>query len=265
MKPPVIAQLELGRGIPKTIVPLTGAIPEEVLAQAQAAIAAGADCAEWRIDYFENLEDESAVLACLNALREALGNVALLTTVRSSGQGGNSRLGAADMKHLQESLIGSGAIDLIDLELVGNESGQLASLVNLAHECGVAVVISDHNFVATPTFDVLYTTLEDEYRLSADICKVAVMAQQEGDELQLMAATHQFVQDYPEALTIAISMGDVGTITRLAGEFFGSCMTFCTVGAASAPGQVDIATAKRIMGQLHEEGFNGSTLISCSS
>lgn len=257
MKPPVITNLGLGSGIPKTIVPLTGANAEDVLAQAQAAVVEGADCVEWRIDYFDGLEDADLVLSCLSELHKTLDSVALLVTIRSSAQGGSSYLSEEATRHLQESLITSGAVDLIDIELTGEASNELASFINFAHECGVAVVVSDHNFASTPAFDVLYATLEDEYKLGADICKVAVMAKQEGDELQLMAAAHQFVQDHPEALTIAISMGELGAITRLAGEFFGSCMTFCTVGAASALGQVDLATAKRIMNQLHEEGLGG--------
>lgn len=257
MKLPVITKLGLGSGIPKTIVPLTGTHVEDIFAQAQAAVAAGTDCVEWRIDYFDGLEDEAVILACLKELRETLGSVALLATIRSSVQGGNSHLSAKAMRHLQESLIASGAVDLIDIELAGEGGSELVLLITFAHECGVAVVVSDHNFASTPAFDVLYATLEDEYKLGADICKVAVMAKQEGDELQLMAATHQFTQDHPKALTIAISMGSVGTITRLAGEFFGSCMTFCTVGASSAPGQVDLVSAQRIMNQLHTEGLEG--------
>ena len=49
-----------------------------------------------------------------------------------------------------------------------------------------------------------------------------------------------------------MAMGREGSITRLAGELFGSAITFCSLEKASAPGQVQVKQAIRIMGDLHE-------------
>jgi 3-dehydroquinate dehydratase-1 len=49
-----------------------------------------------------------------------------------------------------------------------------------------------------------------------------------------------------------MAMGPLGVVSRLAGEVFGSVLTFGTVGAASAPGQVDAARLRDALDLLHE-------------
>ena len=49
-----------------------------------------------------------------------------------------------------------------------------------------------------------------------------------------------------------MAMGGDGMLSRLTGEIFGSCLTFCSLKAASAPGQVDCDSAYTIMQTLHE-------------
>ena len=52
---------------------------------------------------------------------------------------------------------------------------------------------------------------------------------------------------------IAISMGNTGSISRISGENFGSCLTFATVGKASAPGQFPVKELRMMMEALHEK------------
>jgi 3-dehydroquinate dehydratase-1 len=49
-----------------------------------------------------------------------------------------------------------------------------------------------------------------------------------------------------------MAMGPLGVVSRLAGETFGSVLTFGTVGAASAPGQVDAARLRAALDLIHE-------------
>jgi 3-dehydroquinate dehydratase I len=49
-----------------------------------------------------------------------------------------------------------------------------------------------------------------------------------------------------------MAMGPLGAVTRLAGETFGSVLTFGTVGAASAPGQLDAVRLRAALDLLHE-------------
>ena len=74
--------------------------------------------------------------------------------------------------------------------------------------------------------------------LGADIVKFAVMPQCERDVLTLLDATLTMKEDHDDTPVITMSMGGQGLVSRLAGEVFGSCLTFGTAGKASAPGQI---------------------------
>jgi 3-dehydroquinate dehydratase-1 len=59
------------------------------------------------------------------------------------------------------------------------------------------------------------------------------------------------MREETEKPLISMSMGSLGSISRIAGENFGSAVTFATVGAASAPGQFPIRELRMMMDALH--------------
>ena len=57
-----------------------------------------------------------------------------------------------------------------------------------------------------------------------------------------------------DALTqpiIAISMGEMGMSTRICAEAMGSCLSFGTAGAASAPGQMEAGALRESLALVH--------------
>ena len=52
-----------------------------------------------------------------------------------------------------------------------------------------------------------------------------------------------------------MAMGNLGSISRIAGENFGSSVTFATIGAASAPGQFPIEELRMMMNVLHKKNI----------
>ena len=88
--------------------------------------------------------------------------------------------------------------------------------------------------------------------LGADIQKCATMATGKKDLLRLLAATEMMTSGEDDGLVLTMAMGGDGMLSRLTGEIFGSCLTFCSLKAASAPGQVDCDSAYTIMQTLHE-------------
>ncbi|MBQ1490592.1 MAG: type I 3-dehydroquinate dehydratase, partial [Blautia sp.] len=50
---------------------------------------------------------------------------------------------------------------------------------------------------------------------------------------------------------IAMAMGEMGQESRIYGERYGSCLTFGTVGASSAPGQLPVGELKEKLSQVH--------------
>ncbi len=145
----------------------------------------------------------------------------------------------------------SGLVDLIDVELFLDRE-TVSRLIQTAHENGVPVIVSNHDFKKTPPKEELLDRLETMQDLGADILKIAVMPESTEDLLTLLAATEDGCR-YLKQPIVSMSMGGKGVLSRVAGESFGSAITFGTAGAASAPGQLPAEELKEILEALHKE------------
>ena len=121
------------------------------------------------------------------------------------------------------------------------------AVVDTAHECGVKVVASNHDFHKTPDKEEIVSRLRRMQELGADIPKIAVMPQNKKDVLTLLCATEEMASEYADRPIITMSMAGTGVISRLCGEVFGSALTFGAVGKASAPGQMGAADLKTVL------------------
>ena len=83
------------------------------------------------------------------------------------------------------------------------------------------------------------------------------MPQLKEDVLSLLAATLEMSEHYAKGPVITMSMSGAGVVSRLAGETFGSAVTYGAVGKQSAPGQVDAASLKKVLDVIHESLQNG--------
>ena len=89
--------------------------------------------------------------------------------------------------------------------------------------------------------------MQDE---GCDIAKIAVMPNSRQDVLTLMEASVEMLEHTARCPFVTMSMGTIGKVTRVAGAFTGSCMTFGTAGAMSAPGQVPSDSLSQILRAL---------------
>ncbi|SJU71437.1 3-dehydroquinate dehydratase [Clostridioides difficile] len=78
------------------------------------------------------------------------------------------------------------------------------------------------------------------------------MPQCEIDVLTLLYATNEVKHKYPNNSIITMSMSGRGIISRIAGEIFGSCLTFGAAKKASAPGQIGVEELNSVLKVLHE-------------
>lgn len=247
-----VRDLVIGEGMPKICVPIVGTTADEILDEAANIRALDADLVEWRIDWFEGIEDIDATVAVAKQLNKALGaGLPLLCTIRTSAEGGNSSLEIADYCALNKALMKSGAADLVDVELfLGDEV--MRDLVAAAREHGVAIVASSHDFDKTPERGEIVARLTHMQDLGADILKIAVMPQSKRDVIELLAATEEMANDHAHQPIVTMSMGGNGSISRIAGEVFGSAITFGCASKASAPGQIDVSNLRTLLSLLHE-------------
>ena len=246
-----VRNIEIGAGIPKICVPIVGVTREEILAAAENIKSTKADVVEWRVDWYEDIFDFTKTEATMQALREVIGEMPILFTFRTSKEGGEKAIEAQPYKELNIAAAKTGYVDLVDVEaFTGDEI--VKAIVAAAHECGVKVVASNHDFNKTPEKDEIVRRLCKMQELGADIPKIAVMPTCRRDVLTLLCATEEMYTEHADRPIITMSMAGTGLISRLCGEVFGSALTFGAAKKASAPGQAAVNDLNNMLQFLHE-------------
>ena len=230
-----VRNIEIGSGVPKICVPIVGVTKDEIIAEAKTFDSIPVDVVEWRVDWFEGVFEFDKVEDVLKDLREALGETPILFTFRTSKEGGEKAIEAEPYK---------------ELNIAGDEI--VKEIVVAAHECGVKVVASNHDFDKTPEKDEIVRRLCKMQELGADIPKIAVMPTCRRDVLTLLCATEEMYTEHADRPIITMSMAGTGLISRLCGEVFGSALTFGAAKKASAPGQAAVNDLNNTLQFLHE-------------
>lgn len=251
MNPVKVRNVEIGTGIPKICVPIVGITKDEILKAAETIKTTAADVVEWRVDWYEDIFDFGKTEETMKELREVLGDTPILFTFRTSKEGGEKSIETDAYVQLNQKAACTGLIDLVDIEAFTGDDA-VKAVVAAAHENGVKVIASNHDFHKTPDQDEIVTRLRKMQELGADIPKIAVMPQNKKDVLTLLQATEKMVSEYADRPIITMSMSGQGVISRLCGEVFGSALTFGAVGKASAPGQMGAEDLSAVLGLLHK-------------
>lgn len=246
-----VRNVEIGTGMPKICVPIVEKTREDILAAAGKIKAAAADLIEWRVDWFEEVEDVTATMHVAGELRAILGDCPLLFTFRTAREGGERVIHTEDYVKLNLAAARSGYVDLIDLELETKKKS-LKALVSDVQKESVKVILSNHDFEKTPEKEEIRERLCKMQELGADILKIAITPQSKLDVLKLLAVTEEVSRVHVECPIITMSMGGAGVISRISGEIFGSAVTFGAVDKISAPGQLKVEYLKTILKILHE-------------
>ena len=245
-----VRNVEIGSGVPKICVHIVGVTKEDILAAAKSFDNIPVDVVEWRVDWFENVFDFSKVKDTLKDLRAVLGDTPLLMTFRTSKEGGEKSIEIDDYAMFNIKVAETGYVDLIDVEVFTGDD-VVKKIIAGAHNAGVKVIASNHDFDKTPDKDDIISRLRKMQDLGADILKIAVMPTNKKDVLTLLAATEEMYSDYAERPIITMSMAGTGVISRLCGEVFGSSLTFGAAGKASAPGQMGVNDLSTVLALLH--------------
>ena len=245
-----VRNIVIGEGMPKICVPIVGVTKEAILEEAKAITKLPADVVEWRIDWFENVFDFAALEDVMKGLREVLGDMPILMTFRTSKEGGEKSIEDEVYADINIKAAQTGYVDMVDVEVfTGDEI--VKKIIDGAHAAGVKVVAPNHDFFKTADKDDIVGRLRKMQDLGADIPKIAVMPQNKKDVLTLLAATEEMANEYADRPIITMSMAGTGVISRLAGEVFGSALTFGAAAKASAPGQMGVQDLKQVLTLLH--------------
>lgn len=244
---------KIGEGSPKICVPVMGRTEEEILQQISLINAPQnkqiVDMVEVRADYFQGLESPDEIKRLMTAVQFELSEKIVLFTIRSEKEGGK-RLPPelTDIDEMNRMVISNKLADIVDVELSdGNPSKR--ELAELAHDNGVKIIMSYHNFEITPEQEFMTEKLQAMRAMGADIIKIAVMPESIHDVYRLME-TATYTKEKLDIPIVAISMGALGAITRISGALYGSDITFGALEQASAPGQIPVSDLKRIMDDI---------------
>ncbi|WBL18248.1 MULTISPECIES: type I 3-dehydroquinate dehydratase [Citricoccus] len=246
-----VGQIRLGAERPAIIVPITATTAESIYTEASLISNdfsfKAVDIIEWRIDHFEEHRDLHAITKILDALRSTFPEQVLLATFRTSDEGGAAEISPGDYLSLVNHVSASGFVDLVDVEYRRDNAAQC---IDAAHKHSVRVVGSNHDFFGTPDEQEIVSRLSTMSDMGCDVPKIAVTPLSPEDVLVLLSATISAGKNLDRPI-ITMSMKEAGMASRLAGGVFGSSATFATIGAASAPGQIPVATVSAVLDAIH--------------
>lgn len=272
----------LGEGIPKICVPITDKDIAGIEYSLKAMRDAKFDVIEWRADKFDALTAMCTGLGSVNypetvrepdkkaqtlksadmsvndipesfkselkkaseMIRTAFPDKALIFTIRTSRDMEDFEISDEAYSSINCLAADMQLADIIDIEF--SRGNELVKELNAKiHASGLKTIVSKHLRDSTPESSEIVDTLCKMQQTGADIVKYAAMPQSERDVLKLMDATLIMKEEHNDTPVISMSMSSLGVLSRISGALTGSCLTFGTVGAASAPGQLEC-------GRLHD-------------
>ncbi|SFH92818.1 3-dehydroquinate dehydratase [Tindallia magadiensis] len=244
--------VKIGEGAPKLCVPMVGTHEEELLEEAKTIKGLPCDLVEWRADFFQQVMDLERVTITLTKIREIIPELPIIFTFRNKKEGGHQEITPYYYKKLNETVMETGQVDLVDVELF-SDAELVEDMVKAGKRNKVALIISNHDFEKTPPVEEMIRRMLKAIDLGGDIAKIAVMPACVADVLALQEVTRRMKEDYEKGPLITMAMGGLGLITRLSGEIFGSALTFGAAAQTSAPGQIAVKELRPIIELLHDK------------
>lgn len=255
MKAVTLGSLEIGRGIPKIIIPITGESRDGIIAQGMKLRALGADAAEWRADWFHGLHSRQALMDGLKGLREAILDMPLIFTCRTAPEGGKADISPEEYLEVNMAMAHSGLVDGVDIELMSYPAqGQI--MLEELHRAGLVAIGSRHISGPMPPQEKMAAMLLDMCSMGADIQKLAVYARSPREGCRLLMAAKAAGQAGAGPL-IPIAMGENGLVSRVAGELFYGAAVFAAIDGGSAPGQLSPRATRAALTAVHNAAMEG--------
>ena len=219
----------LGDGTLALIMPIAAKDEDELMSLSKEFKPYAPDILEWRVGYFDTVEQIPSLLHAMQQLRAFWGDQAIMVTPRHHLENGVREIGDDKKKEILLASINSGLVDMVDVEMRYGQD-YISEIKAAAVEKGVALMVSYHDLKHTPDEEEIISLLKREVELGADVCKVSFVAESYGDNDKLgkiIVKANETVIDQP---IVSISAGPMGTLSRISGDAFGSCATFVSTG-----------------------------------
>lgn len=225
--------------VPLICTPLIGRNQADIIVELTNVLRKNPDIIEWRADFFDNIANTDQVVALANEIKKIARDLPVIFTIRSSREGGQPiALSDLEVIQLNTAICSNTNIEYVDCEL-SSLPEDFQELCKVAHKNNTKVIASFHNFTCTPSRNILHQKFTQAEEYGADVAKIAVMPKNLEDVLTLFHVTLEAKNRLTIPL-ITMSMGGLGTVTRMFGGIFGSTVSFAVGQESSAPGQVPI-------------------------
>lgn len=183
------------------------------------------DILEIRVDQFK--KTDPVYVKDVIKKRKKIG-VSLILTIRSKEEGGQRDISnKLKLKIFEENI---SLVNAVDIEL---KSPILSKVVKIARKNKKIVIVSWHNFKMTPNDKMLKDILTKAKKNGAHLIKIAAKANKEEDLNRLM----RFTMENKSKNIITISLGEIGSISRLIFSCLGSLITYAYINKPSGLGQ----------------------------
>ncbi len=217
-----VGNVELG-GVPRIAVAVSDKEGNEDLRDR------GIDVLELRADRFERLDTDYVTEQI--ARRRGLGIPLLLTVRNDPAEGGGRPISEHDK--MSVFLAGVSGVDAVDIEL---SSPIVSKVIAVAREMGKPVIVSAHKLDGTPPRDELDRIFSEAKDKGADIVKIAARANTSQDVDVML----KFTRDHKDDQVITMSLGALGSVSRVSFPFAGSLLTYSFVDQPFAEGQIGL-------------------------
>ncbi len=139
-------------------------------------------------------------------------------------------------------------VPCVDLEL-STPAKLRNEVISNAKRSGVGIVLSYHNFSKTPAVAELEKIARDMEKIDCDMIKIVTNFNEMTDAFNVLEflAKNQPKISVP---VIAFVMGNGGLITRFIAPMLGSPLVYAAADVKTAPGQLDVATTKKMLKEL---------------
>lgn len=237
------------KGNSKICVSVMGKTSEEVISNLSAVLELPIDIIEWRADFFDDLytlEENHKILSEIASRTDK----SIIFTIRTIDEGGNVLIETQKYKEILLDVVEDCNVDIVDVQYMMG-SAITEEIVEKAHKNNTLIIGSYHDFAKTPDDKFIYDTLKGMYHAEMDISKMALMPNEKMDVLRVLEQTQAINDDISDIKTVTMTMGELGTISRIIGGQFGSVMTFGAAAEVSAPGQINASKLKNLMEELN--------------
>lgn len=166
----------------------------------------------------------------------------VIATARHPDEGGSGSLPKAKRAGLLDDAVAWATA--IDVEL--RSSRALAPVIARAHQHGRTVILSHHDFKATPSLRTLERHAAKAASEGADLFKVATLLRDRRDLMRLI----EFQVGASPVPVVAMGMGGAGRFSRIVLGGFGAPLCYGWLGKPQVPGQWPAAGLRELLNEV---------------